>query len=380
MQPVIVAEQTRQGVADYLATTFPATTPGFESLLARFLDTPGSLAKGPYVTVGLPFRRSAAPPAFDWLTGFVPHAHQARAFARLAGDAPASTLIATGTGSGKTECFLYPVLDHCRRQRRLGRRGIKAVLIYPMNALATDQAQRLAKEIVTRPAFAGLTAGLYVGEDPVEPSTTVRRLDGGGYTVITERDRLREEPPDILLTNYKMLDFLLLRARDAALWRHNGPDTLKFLVVDELHSFDGAQGTDLACLIRRLKARLDIPPGALTCIGTSATLGIGDRERLLAFAADVFGERFDADAIVVEDRLSVAEYLVDAPVEYVRMPEAADHARLQVGRYASNEDYLAEQYALWFGEPVDVAQVDAAAFRIELGESGQLFLWSAFHD
>ena len=283
MQPLIVAEQVRQGVADFLATTFPATTPGFETLMADFLATPGKLAQGPYVSIGLPFRKYAGKPVFDWLEkGFVPHSHQARAFERLVGDEPRSTLIATGTGSGKTECFLYPVLEHCRQQRAAGKRGIKAILIYPMNALATDQASRLAKEILTRPAFAGISAGLYVGDEPGEKSTTVRQLDDGRYTVITERDRLREEPPDVLLTNYKMLDFLLIRARDSVLWRHNAPDTLRFLVVDELHTFDGAQGTDLACLIRRLKARLRTPPGGgLRAWGPLPRWAVKDRSACL---------------------------------------------------------------------------------------------------
>ena len=98
MQPLIVAEQVRRGVADFLATTFPATTPGFETLMADFLATPGKLAQGPYVSIGLPFRKYAGKPVFDWLEdGFVPHAHQARAFERLVGDEPKSTLIATGT-------------------------------------------------------------------------------------------------------------------------------------------------------------------------------------------------------------------------------------------------------------------------------------------
>ena len=101
---------------------------------------------------------------FGWLTNFIPHAHQAQAFARLAGSAPRSTIVATGTGSGKTECFLYPVLEHCRQERKAGRKGIKAILIYPMNALATDQAGRLAKEILTRPGLSDITAGLYVGD------------------------------------------------------------------------------------------------------------------------------------------------------------------------------------------------------------------------
>lgn len=366
MQPLIVAEQVRQGAADFLATTFPATTPGFETLMADFLATPGKLARGPYVSISLPFRKHSGKSAFDWLEeDFVPHAHQTRAFERLVGDTPRSTLIATGTGSGKTECFLYPVLEHCRQQQAAGKRGIKAVLIYPMNALATDQASRLAKEILSRPAFAGISAGLYVGDEPGEKSTTVRQLDDGRYTVITERDRLRDEPPDILLTNYKMLDFLLIRARDSVLWRHNAPDTLRFLVVDELHTFDGAQGTDLACLIRRLKARLRTPPGALACVGTSATLGTDGQERLLAFAGDVFGETFNERAVIGEDRESVAEYLGHEAVEFMCQPGAADHERLAPGQRDACE-YIADQYAIWFDadDKVDVLDVQ---FQIRLG-------------
>src|SRR5690606_7869527 len=156
-----------------------------------------------------------------------------------------------------------------------------------MNALATDQAGRVAKEIVNTAALAGVRAGLYVGDAPAELSQTVRRLEDGSFSVITDRDVLRSNPPDILLTNYKMLDFLLIRAADTPLWVHQQPDTLRYLVVDELHTFDGAQGTDLACLIRRLKGRLQSPPGQLVCVGTSATLGDDGVGDLLAFAGDV---------------------------------------------------------------------------------------------
>ena len=125
MQPLIVADQIRQGIADFLATTFAGTTPGFENLMRNFLAAPGKVARGPYVTIALPFRKMPASSVpFEWLRGFAPHAHQARAFARLAGAQPKSTLVATGTGSGKTECFLYPVLDHCRSMRAAAQRGI----------------------------------------------------------------------------------------------------------------------------------------------------------------------------------------------------------------------------------------------------------------
>lgn len=371
MQPLILAEQTRQGVADFLETTFPATTQGFEDLVARFLAEPGNLAKGPYVTVALPFRKqTGGKKAFEWLSdNFIPHAHQARSFTRLVGDTPLSTLVATGTGSGKTECFLYPVLEHCRLMRKAGRRGIKAILVYPMNALATDQANRLAKEICTRPELAGITAGLFIGGESDEASTTVGpNKNGDGYTVITERDRIREEPPDILLTNYKMLDFLLIRARDSVLWKHNEPDTLRFLVVDELHTFDGAQGTDLACLIRRLKARLRTPPGALACVGTSATLGTEGTKPLLDFARDVFGEKFDDEAVIGEDRESVADYLADSSIESMQMPSAADYATLSPLQHDDADAYIAAQYGLWFGMPISIEQARTLDFKIELGQ------------
>lgn len=323
MQPLIVAQQVTQGVADFLRAAFPSATPGFAGLMEAFLAERGNLFRGPYLTVPLPFRKQANPsqPPFAWLPAdFVPHAHQARAFARLSGDHAQSTLVATGTGSGKTECFLYPILEHCRAQRAAGQSGIKAIILYPMNALASDQAGRVAKEIVKAAALSGIRAGLYVGDKPAVESDQVRQLEDGSFTVITDRHALRQNPPDILLTNYKMLDFLLIRAADAPLWAQQQPDTLRYLVVDELHTFDGAQGTDLACLIRRLKGRLDSPPGQLVCVGTSATLGdegVGD---LLAFAGDVFGEVLNADAVIGEDRESVGDYLAAAVVEFTHSP------------------------------------------------------------
>ena len=159
-----------------------------------------------------------------------------------------STIVATGTGSGKTECFLWPILDHCRRHA--AEQGVQAILVYPMNALAFDQSRRLAKIIHETPALRGkVSAGLYVGEREQVPHTTM-----GPQHLVTDRETLRERPPHILLTNYKMLDFLMIRPADRRLWRHNQPHGLRYLVVD---AFDGPQGTDLACLIRAC-ARADV--------------------------------------------------------------------------------------------------------------------------
>jgi putative helicase len=407
MQPLIVSRQVVQGVKDFLRAAFsgpdmtvgadtaaggpnvdhqpaglppsqragePALAAGcqpqppevsFEGLIDRFIDTDGNLFRGPYLTLPLPFRPQPASAdglvAFPWLpAGFVPHAHQGRAFERLCGGDARSTLVATGTGSGKTECFLYPVLEHCRQQRALGRPGIKAIILYPMNALATDQATRLAREIVKTPALQDIRAGLYVGDTPDQLSKTVQQLPDGRFTVITDRHALCENPPDILLTNYKMLDFLLLRAQDARLWSRQQPDTLRYLAVDELHTFDGAQGTDLACLIRRLKGRLQSPPGQLVCVGTSATLGGSGASSagaatsdLVAFASDIFGEPLDASVVIAEDRLSVAEYLKGNDVKYQSLPSLQDLDALDPDSYDDPADWLAAQVPLWFGKPLE---------------------------
>lgn len=370
MQPLIVSQQVTQGVADFLRTAFPSTTPGFEGLLERFLAERSNIFKGPYLTLPLPFRKQSngGVPAFPWLpTSFVPHAHQAKAFERLAGGEARSTLVATGTGSGKTECFLYPILEHCRVERAEGRRGIKAIILYPMNALASDQSGRVAKEIVKAAGLSGIRAGLYVGDAPAIESQTVAQLSDGSYSVITDRNALRENPPDILLTNYKMLDFLLLRAADAPLWAHQQPDTLRYLVVDELHTFDGAQGTDLACLIRRLKGRLNAPPGQLVCVGTSATLGDDGVSDLLAFAGDVFGEALDGSAVIAEDRESVGDYLAEALVEFTQSPQPSDLDVLAPENYDDLHAYLAAQAPLWFGEACSATQAADFVWRCGLG-------------
>ncbi|MEI6259921.1 MAG: DEAD/DEAH box helicase [Deltaproteobacteria bacterium] len=123
--------------------------------------------------------------------------------------------------------------------------------------------------------------------------------------LISDKHTIRLSPPDILLTNYKMLDYLLIRPDDRPLWLHNSPDTLRFLVVDELHTFDGAQGSDLGCLIRRLKARLATSKDYLCCVGTSATLGNQEEQRdLLEYASTVFGEKFANGSIISESRQS----------------------------------------------------------------------------
>src|ERR1035441_1376730 len=171
--------------------------------------------------------------------------------------------------------------------------------------------------------------------------------------IITDRDTMRLTPPDILLTNYKMLDYLLLRPRDLGLWRKNGPETLRRVLFRSLHTFDGAQGADVACLIRRLKERLRTPKAHLICVGTSATLGSDaavSATQLVEYAGKVFGETYDADSVIGESVQTAAEFLAGTGVRYAGTPGPEAKDVLNPLRYGNPNEYLDAQRRLWFGD------------------------------
>ena len=318
MLPSLLARDIQQGLQQFLVTGFEPSDDFLHGLMSRFVADPSGWLKGPYLQVGLPFTPGTSGRNFfsNFETEFPGHNHQEASWKRLSSQHLADhTLVATGTGSGKTECFAYPVLDHCARARKAGEGGIKALVIYPMNALATDQARRFAELVAGTPAFAGLRVGMYVGGSVGDPGQGMVMT---AKAVITDRDTLRKNPPDILLTNYKMLDYLLLRPKDRKLWERNTSTTLRYLVVDELHTYDGAQGTDLALLLRRLRARLKTPAGHLICAGTSATLGgSSDTSALRDYARQIFGAPFAPESVITENRQSVGLFLEDAMVDFM---------------------------------------------------------------
>lgn len=319
MIPSILAKQIEKGLGDYIKTTFPMANEPFKGSVERMLASQNAVNHEPFIAVKLPFRTTekAEYPFESIHSKDNPYIHQTKAFERLCGDDGRSSLIATGTGSGKTECFLYPILEYCYKHR--GEKGIKALLIYPMNALATDQAKRIASLIFNSAELKGnVTAGMFVGGQEEKPSLVMTETD-----VITDHDTILNNPPDILMTNYKMLDYLLVRPKDAPLWEDNKPETLKYIAVDELHTFDGAQGTDLACLLRRLKARLFIQKGFLCCIGTSATMGSKDNsQKIREYAQEVFGETFDNDCVITEDRLTPSEFFEHSERTFNALPNS----------------------------------------------------------
>ena len=367
MLPSILARQYQEGLIDYIDTSFPITNSVFKGSLKEMLHTKGAVFHEPYVAVRLPFRVYEGEDCLFKAIHqqYSPYVHQQKAFERLTGEDARSTLVATGTGSGKTECFLYPILDYCYRHR--GESGIKALIIYPMNALASDQAKRIAELVDGSPELnsAGIRVGMYVGGQ--EKSSTKMMMPD---RVITDHETLLAAPPDILMTNYKMLDYLLVRPKDAELWKHNNPETLKYIAVDELHTFDGAQGTDLACLLRRLKARLNILPGQICCVGTSATMGTKDSVKsILEYASDVFGEMFEADSVVTEDRLSSKEFFEGYDISDFKVPDLNE--ALEIKRLSSGEDeveYLKASVNAWFNDSFDVLDIKSNDAKVAIGQ------------
>ena len=367
MLPSILARQYQEGLIDYIDTSFPITNSVFKDSLRNMLKTKDAVFHEPYVAVRLPFRvYEGEDNLFQAIhQQYSPYVHQQKAFERLTGEDGRSTLVATGTGSGKTECFLYPILEYCYRHR--GETGIKALIIYPMNALASDQAKRIAELVDGSPELksAGVRVGMYVGGEE-KSSAKVMMPD----RVITDHETLLAAPPDILMTNYKMLDYLLVRPKDAELWKYNQPDTLKYIAVDELHTFDGAQGTDLACLLRRLKARLNIMPGQLCCIGTSATMGAKDSSRSIReYASDVFGEMFEEESVITEDRLSATEFFADMDITDYKIPDRSETGVLK--ELSSEEDeigYLKAAVSAWFDDSFIYDDIMSDAVRERIGE------------
>ena len=371
MIPGLLANEVSAALREFVVTGFETETSPFKGEFRRLVEEQQdgeAFIKGPYVSVGLPFLVSKAGrdffPGFE--TEFPPFAHQEQAWKRLASNqGAANTLVATGTGSGKTECFLYPILDHCQRE---GATGIKAIVIYPMNALATDQAKRFAKEIHRMTALKGLRVGLFVGGDG--QGTKAMMPD----QVITDKDTLRNNPPDVLLTNYKMLDYLLMRPQDQKLWAHNGPDTLRYLVVDELHTFDGAQGTDLSLLIRRLRARFDMTLEQLVCVGTSATLGGEDSiQGLLGYATDVFSSPFHKESVIAEQRLGVEAFLDN--IAFLNPNPNIGPEDVQAALQKGLADYLQAAYQLYFSKAPEhdiTSLVGRESLATELKQHGQV--------
>ena len=305
LNPITFTERVVDDFLHYQLTTYPLADESLYGQLRALLqleetrNTP--LRKGPFVSLSRPFKQGATVTRLvddgvfhPVMKAVVPYpsvrAHQDEAIRSVhRGD---TTLVSTGTGSGKTESFLYPIISRCLELADLDAPpGVVAVLIYPMNALAEDQLDRLRGLLAGR----GIPFGMYVGKTPEEeaqvrgermPAGTTNaayrarlnqiREAGQAITLLPPEERasrkaMRAEggQPRILLTNVKQLELLLTRGKDVGIFA-GAP--LEFLVFDEAHTFRGAQGAETACLIRRLRTFCGRQAHEVRHIATSATM------------------------------------------------------------------------------------------------------------
>lgn len=216
------------------------------------------------------------------------HRHQAQAIAKAR--AGKSYVVTTGTGSGKSLCFFVPVVDAIIRARKAGKpRKTSAIIVYPMNALANSQMNEIDKFI----SQSGL---------PNDLKPVVRRYTGQESQ--EERQQIADNPPDILLTNFMMAELLLTRQDSLDTKVIENASGLDFIVLDELHTYRGRQGADVAILVRRLRNRCT-PDKAPICIGTSATMASegSDTNRAQAVAdvaSRLFGVSIGPDSVIDE--------------------------------------------------------------------------------
>lgn len=337
LNPILYTEKVLSDFLKYQLTTYPFADNDLHGQMRELLSleqtrsTP--LFKGPYISLSRIFQEGAPVAQLvqekilhPHLQNLIPYptlyGHQETAIRAIGNHQP--TLVSTGTGSGKTECFLYPIISHCLHLKDQGQpEGITAVIVYPMNALAEDQLGRL-RELL---AGTGITFGMYVGKTPQRAAdANGKRLPKGSskadyqkaiaqgsrkkkaQTIYppeerVSREEMRATPPRILLTNIKQLELLLTRQQDVELFNSV---QLQYLVFDEAHTFTGAAGAETACLIRRLKTfcqyqnqQLNLKP---ICIATSATIAdpASGIEAGAEFAARFFGVDPKAVQLVTE--------------------------------------------------------------------------------
>ena len=317
LNPVRTAAAIRDTYVRYLRTAYPLRDGPLATAYGAALHGQVPLARGPILEAAPPYKPGRSlrelvnegllDRAFlDELAHAIPsdrplHIHQETAVRKSVQDGR-NLVVATGTGSGKTETFLIPILQRLFEERSSGRlgKGVRALLLYPMNALANDQVKRLRHLLRNAP---DITFGRYTGETPHRQKDAIEeflRRFGEAERIPNEllsREEMWESPPHILLTNFAMLEYLLLRPQDMRLFPEGADEsTWRFLVLDEAHVYDGAQGTEIGMLLRRLRERVvGGQVGRLRCIATSATLGSGESSAgdVVDFAGSLFGEPFE---------------------------------------------------------------------------------------
>lgn len=231
----------------------------------------------------------------------LPYSHQLAAWSALLGPGYQSVVVTSGTGSGKTECFMVPVLSSIAQSKQCGDSadGVQAIFLYPLNALIQSQRERL--RAWTGPFGGNIRFCLYNGMTPEEAKAEKYRE---APNEVHDRTILRAKPPEIVVTNPTMLEYMLVRAQDAPILEKS-KGKLRWIVLDEAHNYIGSQAAELALLLRRVLHAFGTSADNVQFVATSATIGSADeasRRQLQEFLSRLAGVNADRVTVVYGER------------------------------------------------------------------------------
>lgn len=320
LNPIERSQYINARYKDYLRSSFEFGNKELQKLFEEQLEKE-TLFKGPYVNMNYPFERGhnleyliengIVCESFNKLNNIdfkrPLYSHQEESIKLIKNGR--SAIITTGTGSGKTESFLYPILNELLYELENGNNeiGVRAVFLYPMNALVNDQIDRIRKILKNCPE---ITFGFFTGETPEDSNANTRDKLGkeNGIEIsdneLVSRSEIRENPPHLLFTNYSMLEYLLIRPNDYSIFEPERLKNWKYVVLDEAHTYKGSLGIEISLLLRRLTGLAYKKPQFIL---TSATLGQQGKSEsdIVKFAKTLTSAEFTESDIIFSKRIII---------------------------------------------------------------------------
>lgn len=309
-RPIKSTEKILDNYKSYILSTFHTDSEVYNNQIEKLVNGEYELLKGPYIQLTDNYKKGKSireltdsflsteflkmnSKKFD--SDMKLYVHQIEALENIIVN-DHSTVVSTGTGSGKTESFLLPIFNHLMKEIEDGsikRPGVRAMIIYPMNALVNDQIKRL-KELLEN--YTQISFGFFTGETREitnEKGYKERFNSTPCKNEVYLLKEMRESPPHILITNYAMLEHILIKPENAVeIFNPNSADLWKYIVLDEAHSYGGAKGTEVSMLLRRIRTTLN---QNIKFILTSATLGDENSNKDVAEFANALTGSYDID-------------------------------------------------------------------------------------
>ena len=410
LDPIKAVTQPRKDLIRYLLTAYPLRDRHLRYGLKKLLEQQGNIWQEPYLEGSQPYRSTTTVAKLvtdgvlhpEMENIFTPsdralYEHQEKAVKAVIQDR-ANIVVATGTGSGKTECFLLPMFDTLlREEENLFIPGVRVVILYPMNALVNDQVKRLRK-LLCKQKKSKIRFGFYTSRTETDERKAremlaeelsayedkeLDELFSKGDRIPTNRDekvataienvlriqsvsreKIQSEPPHILVTNYSMLEHMLIRPTERKKVFEASKNVFKMLVVDEAHSYNGSTGSEVAMLLERLKVAVGIEEkGKVRCIATSASLGDESKDpEVIKFATEFFGEQFDR--VIRGDRVDARERVgkdpCSLPLEYTNQKILTALSNLDLPSLNDDLNIWVKQLRCFIpAEPLEKAKIQA---------------------